>query len=232
MRTGMNTRMMGLMLAAGMTATAWAVPLPPGSNNVPLAGTTAAAEPDLASVNIASVVRPFEIFSGGGALLFRGQLAATVSRSINTGTLIFSYRILNTQGGLNGVVARVEAESFAGFAVDANWRADGLGMSPPNQADRSGSGSVINYEFLTPPLFSGSTSRFFYAFTDATEFNTDGLATIYLSSGEFATVRVFAPGAPCETCRGDVNGDGVVNFQDLNEVLTNFGAECNPPASD
>ncbi len=28
---------------------------------------------------------------------------------------------------------------------------------------------------------------------------------------------------------GDVNGDGVVNFTDLNEVLANFGADCNTP---
>jgi hypothetical protein len=25
---------------------------------------------------------------------------------------------------------------------------------------------------------------------------------------------------------GDVNGDGVVNFTDLNEVLANFGSGC------
>jgi hypothetical protein len=29
---------------------------------------------------------------------------------------------------------------------------------------------------------------------------------------------------------GDVNGDGVVNFSDLNLVLTNFGTDCNNPA--
>lgn len=28
---------------------------------------------------------------------------------------------------------------------------------------------------------------------------------------------------------GDVNGDGVVNFADLNEVLANFGTDCNTP---
>jgi hypothetical protein len=29
---------------------------------------------------------------------------------------------------------------------------------------------------------------------------------------------------------GDVNGDLVVNFADLNLVLTNFGTDCNNPA--
>ncbi len=28
---------------------------------------------------------------------------------------------------------------------------------------------------------------------------------------------------------GDVNGDGIVNFTDLNEVLANFGTDCNTP---
>lgn len=216
------------VLAAAVGAGALAVPLPPGSNNVPLPGTNSAADPTLAGVVVADAVRTFEIFSGGGALLFRGELQLRVSRSNVTNTLIFSWKVLNSQPGLNGVVGRIEAEPFKDFLVRADWRNDSPGMAIPNFADRSGSGSLLNYDFLTPPLFSGSDSKFFFAFTDATRFNADGCVTIYLTTGEFVTLRSFAPGEPCDSCRGDVNGDGVVDFADLNEVLSAFGNICPP----
>lgn len=216
------------LLATAMGTSVLAVPLPPGSNNVPLPGTSSAADPTLPGVVIADQVRTFEIFGGGGALLFRGELQLRVVRSNVTNTLIFAWKVLNSQPGLNGVVARIEAESFKDYLVRADWRNDTPGMAMPNFADRNGSGSVINYDFLTPPLFSGSDSRFFFAFTDATRFNADGCVTIYLTSGEFVTLPSFAPGEPCDSCRGDVNGDGIVNFEDLNEVLSAFGNMCPP----
>lgn len=216
------------VLAAAVGASALAVPLPPGSNNVPLPGTNVAADPTLAGPVIADELRTFEIFSGGGALLFRGELQLRVQRSNVTNTLIFSWRVTNSQPGLNGVVARIEAEPFKDYLVRADWRNDSAGMAMPNFADRSGSGSLLNYDFLTPPLFSGADSRVFFAFTDATRFNADGCVTIYLTTGEFVTIPSFAPGEPCDSCRGDVNGDGVVDFADLNEVLSAFGTMCPP----
>ena len=50
------------------------------------------------------------------------------------------------------------------------------------------------------------------------------------TSGRFAivTLPAFAPGEPCDSCRGDVNGDGIVNFSDLNEVFAAFGNVCPP----
>lgn len=214
------------VLGAGASA----VPLPPGSNNVPLPGTTAAADPTLAGVVLRDEVRTFEIFSGGGALLYRGDLQLRIQRSNVTNTLIFSWKIRNTVAGLNGVIARVEAEPFKDVLVRADWRVDTAGMTMPNFADRNGSGSLINYDFLTPPFISGAESRFFFAFTDATAYNADGCVTIYLTTGEFVTLPAFAPGAPCDSCRGDVNGDGIVDFADLNEVLGAFGNTCPPPA--
>ncbi len=217
-----------LASTATLAAAALAVPLPPGSNNVFLPGTTALAEPALVGPVIEDEVRPFQIFGGGGALLFAGDLQLRVSRSNSTNTLIFSWKIINTQAGLNGVIGRVECEPYKGYQINANSRSDSPGMAIPNFGDRNGSGSVINYDFLTPPFFSGAESRFFFAFTDAREYNTDGCVTIYLTTGEFVTLRAFAPGEPCDSCRGDVNGDGVVNFADLNEVLATFGTTCPP----
>jgi hypothetical protein len=224
-----NRTLAVLVSAAALASSVLAVPLPPGSNNVPLPGTTAAADPTLVGPVLADELRTFEIFGGGGALLFRGELQLRVQRSNITNTLIFSWKVVNSQPGLNGIVARIEAESFKDFLVRADWRSDSPGAAMPNFGDRNGSGSVINYDFLTPPLFSGADSRFFFAFTDAQDYNADGCVTIYLTTGEFVTLPAFAPGAPCDSCRGDVNGDGVVNFADLNEVLAAFGTTCPPP---
>ncbi|MBX3352414.1 MAG: hypothetical protein KF684_05725 [Phycisphaeraceae bacterium] len=219
---------LALLCVAG--ASAHAAPLPPGSNDVFLPGTSFAGQPVLVGPAVASATQPFQIFSGGGALLFQGELVQIVRRSNATNTLGFYYAIRNTVSGLNGVVARVEAEPFTGVAVDANWMTDSVGLAMPNFADRNGSGSIINYDFLTPPFFSGAESRIFLAFTDATEVNDDGFVTIYLTGGESVTLPAFAPGRPCPSCRGDVNGDGVVDFADLNEVLGAFGTVCPPPS--
>lgn len=229
----MSQRLMNRLVAfasvAGMSAIALAAPLPPGSDNVVLPGTTFAAQPALVGPAEGAATQTFQIFSGGGVLLFQGDLSMTVRRSNVTGTLVFNYTITNTVAGLNGVIARVEAEPFTGYTIDANWHTDTAGLAQPNFADRSPSGALINYDFLTPPFFSGASSRQFFAFTNATEFNADGAVTIYLTGGEHVVVRAFAPGRPCPSCRGDVNGDGVVDFADLNEVLGNFGAICPPP---
>ncbi len=220
-----------LASVAAFTASAFAVPLPPGSNNVFLPGTDTVAEPALAGVVIRDEIRPFQILSGGGALLFRGEVQHRIIRSNVTGSLYFLWRIRNTQDGLNGIIARVECESFKGYQINANWRDDfPTPIARPNQADRNGSGSVINYDFLTPPFFSGAESKFFFAFpNNVREYNADGCLTIYLTTGEFVTMRTFAPGEPCDSCRGDVNGDGVVDFADLNEVLSAFGNVCPIP---
>lgn len=213
-----------------LTMNAGAVPLPPGATNVPLAGTTSAAEPALVAVNVVSDTQPFEITGPGGALLFRGELFLGVSRSAVTNTLIFRHRIINTQPGLNGIVARVEIAPYSGWSADVNYRLDGLGMTGPSRASRAYTGTAIEFDFINPPLTSGVDSRFFYAFTDATEFNDHGSVAIILTTGDFVVLPAFAPGRPCPSCRGDVNRDGVVNFADLNEVLAAFGTTCPPPS--
>ncbi|MBX3352382.1 MAG: hypothetical protein KF684_05565 [Phycisphaeraceae bacterium] len=217
--------------AVSLTSLAGAVPLPPGSTNVPLAGTTVAAEPALATVNVATSVQSFSITGPGGApLLFQGQISLSVERSVVTNTLVFSHRIFNTQPGLNGSVARVEISEHSGSGANVNWRLDGLGTTGPSRASRAYTGGTIEFDFANPLLFSGVASRFFYVFTDAAEYNDHGSVAIILNTGDFVVLPAFAPGRPCPSCRGDVNRDGVVNFSDLNEVLSAFGTTCPPPS--
>jgi hypothetical protein len=107
-----NRALAVLASTAALSASVLAVPLPPGSNNVFLPGTNPAAEPALAGLVLRDEIRPFQIVTGGGALLFRGEVQHRIVRSNVTGTLYFSWRIINTQAGLNGIIGRVEVEPF------------------------------------------------------------------------------------------------------------------------
>ena len=55
----------------------------------------------------------------------------------------------------------------------------------------------------------------------------DGKPMAFLKGRLDAAVELVEAGkAKAVLVSGDANGDGVVNFTDLNEVLANFGAEC------
>lgn len=57
----------------------------------------------------------------------------------------------------------------------------------------------------------------------------DSLVVDPCTGEEILTQELFEmtmPNAPAAPCPGDTNGDGVVDLQDLNEVLANFGTPC------
>lgn len=182
-----GTLVFGAVLAC-FPATAMAVTLAPGGS-VLLPGTTAAAEPELAGTVVNDdVQQQLAKIGGEDSLLAIGtSLQNRVVRSDLDGTLIFAPRLLTTfnNTGSDFLVDRFELTGFGDFAVDANYRTDGLGDRGPNAASRSGDGDVMTFDFLFP-LFGGNlvqepqeSSYFLSLNTEATAFSLDGRASIF-----------------------------------------------------
>ncbi len=176
--------------------------LPIGAGPLPLPGTTAAAETDLAGTVIHDKLIPFQITNGLGSLLFEGTLQNRVVKSSADGTLHFYYYIRNTRPGLNGIVGNVMTSSFATsryLAVD--WRPDGLGQVRPLMASRNaGTGNLVRFTFPTAVataavgvLVGGRESKFFYLKTKVMNFKEIGQTRIQLTTGQFVTLQTMAP---------------------------------------
>jgi hypothetical protein len=120
----------------------------------------------------------------------------------------------------------VEILGFAGLQTNVEYRTDGIGDIGPNLASRTnGDGAQISFLFANPLLTPDLESHYFHVFSNGANFNLLGLARIVLNTGESVIIAgVYLPSLT--NCPGDTNGDGIVNFADLNTVLTNFGEEC------
>lgn len=191
-----------LLSLAALPMAVWAsVALPPGGPAIPLpAGTTAAAEPDLAGTVLRDALIPFTI-SVGGAPVFQGVLQDRVVRSSASGRLHFYRRIRDTRRGLNGVVRSVTIESFAASPrLQADWRPDGLGTVAPTTVQRSvGTGARVRFTFPVAPataLIGGRESRFFYLKGTTLTSSNAGRTRIELTNGASATVDTAMPVAP------------------------------------
>ena len=158
------------------------VPLPPGSIGIPLPGTTAFAEPDLAGPIVADQFIPFAIGGPTNAII-TGVFEDRVDRESLTGNLDFYGRLTITDFGNNQAgIESVSMADFTGFGLNANYRTDGLGVQGPDAASRSGDGSVVAWYFDTPQWLGASggasESLFFFAQTDAQNFDANGNAHI------------------------------------------------------
>lgn len=182
-----------LAISLMFVGSARAVVLPPGFC-VATPGTTSAARPELAGVVIHDELINFEIKNAAGALLYKGILQNRVVRSNLTGTLIFMYRIRDTQPALNGYVETVRTIRFPLFMTDVDFRVDGSGTIGPGEACRgAGVGVVIDFDFSGRPIFSGEESKFFFIMTDATAFAPGGDTTLVLITGEAVTLPTVMP---------------------------------------
>ncbi len=135
-----------LVATVVLTRVAQAVPLPPGATS-PIAGV-----PGELAVVIHDVLIPFEIHGAGGALLYKGTLQNRVRRIVLTGRLEFSYRIRDTQVGLNGAVEVISTTDFTGFTTDVDYASDSLGVVGPDTAARSFDGSMVEFQFNSLPV--------------------------------------------------------------------------------
>ena len=123
--------LLALFIAVMLATTVQAVPVTPGGN-VALSGTTVAARPELAGVVVEDVLRPFTINDASG-LVATGQVQDRVIRETASGTLTFSYRIINDVSSA-GPIVYFYPRSFTGFATDVDFRLDGLGTVGPSAA--------------------------------------------------------------------------------------------------
>jgi hypothetical protein len=171
---------------------ALAVPLPPG--DTALSGTTVAERPELAGVVEADMLVPYS-FQGAGSSV-SGVIQNRVVRAVD-GTIDFIWRIIPDTSS-NGDITAFRLGRFGGFALDADFRLDGLGSVGPDIARNFGGGFV---DFLFNDGVNGDageSSFFYFLDTQATAFSNTAFyhllcAPLDCVSPPFAT---FAPAQP------------------------------------
>jgi hypothetical protein len=177
----------GLVLL-GLVSSGQATPLLKG-RTVSLRGTTTRERPELAGVVIQDNLIDFEIHDAADKLIFKGKLQDRVVRSKVSGTLSFDLFIRNTQPDLPGVITTVTRDKFADVSTDVEFAVDGMGHIGPHKADRNADGGAITFHFQEGRLRAGTDSRFFFVFTNATEYDP-GLGTTILSTADGSNVRL------------------------------------------
>lgn len=182
------------------------VNLSPGAGTG-LVGTDSATDTELAGAVGGTVdeLIPFQIFGedaarGGAPLLYEGVLQNRIVVSEETGDYHFYYRIRDTNGSLNGIVASVVTTGFEGWETRVEYRTDGLGDQGPSRAERSIDGDLLLFLFGNP-FFAPEESRSFFAATDAQAY-TYATTTILLITGESVTLKTFAPEVPAPGALG------------------------------
>ena len=165
---------LAIALLAGLAASARAVPLDNGFSgqnflDTPLAGTTAAARPELAGLVVADTDTPFSV---GGVT---GFVQNRVVREFGTGTLDFYWRVAldpATDGNAGITAFRLDGFGY-NDVTDADDRIDGLGTVPASTARLFNPGSYpqgdINFLFGSA-IEAGQSSQFFFLHTDAVAF--------------------------------------------------------------
>jgi len=154
-----------------------AVMLLPGDTNVPLPGTTVAAEPQLAGTVLVDEMIPFSFSAGVGAGDITGMVQQRIVQSSVDGTLDFYWRVINDANSA-GAIGSFRIGDFVSPEYNANWRIDGLGDVAPSGATRfSGSqDSYVNFlfdTFSTDPnagILPGESSYFLLLDTTATDY--------------------------------------------------------------
>jgi hypothetical protein len=145
--------------------------------------------------------KEFEIFdAGGNVLLYAGTFRQRVILLDFTGTLSFEYRIVETNGSVNGLVMKLATRSFTEFYTDVDHLGTALGIAPV-AADRSPSGSDITFSF-EEPVFPGANSTWMQIGTDAVGFENGGRVAITLNTGESVELEAVQPAGGYEIgCR-------------------------------
>jgi hypothetical protein len=132
----------------------------------------------------------------GSGLLYEGRFMTRVVRSNETGNLTFNFRLHNDNTDLAGAIKHIEITGFDGLSTRIEYRAEeGFGDYGPESVSRSLDSDLLSFNFGEGNEGADS-SKFFFAMTDAAEYDFDAnapQATIYLFSGESIVVDVAPP---------------------------------------
>ena len=171
MKTQLVIAAIGLSMCATHNASAVSLTEPVGSfADFAISGTTVAARPELAGVVLEDMISNFSISGAGES--FSGTIQNRVVRSVD-GTLDFYWRITPTEG--TGDISAFRVGGFSGYALDADWRVDGLGTVAPDVARYFGSTSGdVNFLFGSGEVGIGQSSMFFFLDTAATNYSLTG----------------------------------------------------------
>lgn len=220
-----------LASVATVGSSASAVVINPGQTSV-LIGTNSVQSPWLSVPSPGAVRVRFFVLGPPFTAIYSGDLLISLGSTVPLSEPVLVYRLENTWA--EDATRRVTSISFTGYKeirIDADFRTDLGGTDEPKRVRRSADGDTLTFEFETPIPGNVAVTKFVFGYTNGAMLAFDGTATILLQTGESVTIEGLprpshgvAPTLP--SCEGDTNGDGVVNFSDLNGVLTNFGEEC------
>jgi len=225
----MNARLVHAM-TAGLFASAAAHAIVIESGEIVLtAGTTAAQSPWLTSASPAYLgFVPIIFYDNAGAPVFAATVHMLETRlaPLNTRTLYFVTDVTYTTGG-RGIEA-IEIDGYERFDVDVDYRTDLFPLGVPVQnVYRSADGDRLEYRF-SEPVGHEMETPFVFAHANATQYDFTGRMLMRLNTGESAYLEGIAvPVLRVEpTCDLDTNNDNIINFADLNGVLSAFGQLC------
>jgi hypothetical protein len=192
---------------------AHAVLIGPGDTQVPLPGTTSAAEPHLAGIVVlVDEIIPFSFFDGGSGGTISGRVQQRLLLAVD-GTIDFYWRVFNDETS-SGAIGAFRVGEFDAPEYDVNWRIDGLGDRGPDTATRFLSpSSYVNFNFfLQSPvsgLLPGEESFFFFFDTTATHYAKTAIFDLAATQGISATFDAYEPAAIPEPATFGLLGAGV-----------------------
>jgi hypothetical protein len=170
---------------------AFALPLLPGAEVSPT-GTTVALRPELAGLVVADTKRHFSVPDGVGGRV-RGYLQDRVVRSTETGTLIFSQRIVldrRSSSAMSPGEWTISGETPV--TTDVDYRLDGLGSLGASSSQRGPTGDTVRYK-LGRPMAPGESTYFHDMLTNALDFDARGRTTINGTGLPPITLHTYRP---------------------------------------
>ena len=172
-------------------SSAQALPLAPAKEVSPL-GTTALARKEFTGLVLADTQRRFSVSDGGKGTV-SGYLQDRVYRSTETGTLVFSQRVVLDAGSSTAASPgewTITGETLV--TTDVDYRTDGLGSLGASSVQRGATGSTVRYK-LPRRLGPGESTFFHDMLTNALAFNSLGQTTINGTGLPPITLRTYRP---------------------------------------
>ena len=135
------------------------------------------------------------------------------------------YHLEPIQGVGDRWIESVTIMGLRGLAIDTDYLTNFSGQFAPHEASRSMDGDLLTFRFERPAQ-NASLSRSFFVYTNAPSLSSSGSILVTLNTGESVVVPhmpVPKAGPTPFVCGLDTNNDGIINFADLNAILTSSG---------